>query len=156
MGQTGETSDATRAVPAALTPEQWRDLDYRQSARALDGWREQKPERRQEDDTTQYVAQMGITYDGCVTLMSRAHERVEAPPPARHALAALALYRQPYGFTHDDARALRQAADVLGPAPPGAGGPAAPETAERLRDIAARLTALLPPAGDAAERSSAR
>jgi hypothetical protein len=129
MGDTGG------AVPAALGTEEWRDLDYRQSARALDTWSERKPERRRADDPTQYVAQMGITYDGCVTLMSRAHERVEVPPLARAALAALALHGQPFGFTHDDVRALRRLAD----------GPS--EAARRLRDIAARLEALLPPAG---------
>ena len=137
-------SDAAPAIPSALTPEQWRALDYRQPARALDAWREQKPERRSADDPTQYIAQMGITYDGCVTLMSRAHERVEVPPPARHALAALALYGQPFGFTHDHVRALRQVADGL-ETPPPAAGPATLGTAECLRDVAARLGALLPP-----------
>src|SRR5918911_1704262 len=110
----GEMSDAAGAVPAALTPDEWRELDSRQAARALDAWREQKPERRPADDPTQYVAQMGITYDGCVTLMSRAHERVEVPPPARHALAALALHAQPFGFTRDDVSALRRVVEESG------------------------------------------
>src|SRR5919202_1198749 len=139
MNDAARANGAARAIGPALTPEQWQELDYRQPARALDAWREQKPERRSADDPTQYVAQMGITYDACVTLMSRAHERVDVPPPARHALAALALHGQPFGFTDDDARALRQAADALAPVD----SRAASEVVSRLRDLAARLAALL-------------
>ena len=130
-------NDQPSGGSAALTPDQWQDLDYRQPARAIDSWRETKPERRDTDDSTQYVAQMGITYDGCVTLMSRAHERVEVPPPARHALAALALHAQPFGFTHEDVRAVRRVVEES--------GALSSSTRERLRDLAARLAALLPP-----------
>lgn len=138
-------SDRADAIPAALTPEQWQELDYRQPPRVLDTWDERKPERRPDDDPTQYLAQMGITYDGRVTLMSRAHERVEVPPPARPALAALALHGQPFGFTHDDVRTLRELADRLGASAP-AGLPAPSDAARRLRDLGDRLAALLPPA----------
>jgi hypothetical protein len=131
-------SDPPSEIPAALTSEQWQDLDYRQSAQVLDEWSREKPERRDTDDPTQYVAQMGITYDECVTLMSRAHERVEVPPPARRALAALALHAQPFGFTHEDVSALRRVLEE-------SGAPSS-RTGERLRDLAARLAALLPPA----------
>jgi hypothetical protein len=130
-------SDRPHEISAALTAEQWQDLDYRQSAKAIDSWSAEKPERRDSDDPTQYVAQMGITYDGCVTLMSRAHERVEVPPPARQALAALALHAQSFGFTHDDVSALRRVIEESGAAPS--------DTGERLRGLAARLAALLPP-----------
>ncbi|HEU4642539.1 MAG TPA: hypothetical protein VFS44_08800 [Gemmatimonadaceae bacterium] len=132
-------SDRAREIPAALTPEQWQDVDYRQSASAIDAWAKGKAERRQSDDATEYVAQMGITYDDCVTLMSRAHDRVAVPPPARHALAALAMHRQPFGVTEQDVSALRQAADEV--------AEHTPDAAARLRDLAARLASLLPPAG---------
>ncbi|HEU4563516.1 MAG TPA: hypothetical protein VFS05_02665 [Gemmatimonadaceae bacterium] len=128
----------------ALTPEQWRDLDYRQPARVIDAWRAEKPERRPADEPTQYIAQMGITYDGCVTLMSRAHDRVDVPPPARHALAALALHGQPFAPTPDDVRVLRETAELM-EHPPSAGA-AVGERGARLRDLAERLAALLPPA----------
>lgn len=131
-------SDSAREIPAALTPEQWQDVDYRQSASAIDAWAKGKPERRERDDATEYVAQMGITYDDCVTLMSRAHDRVTVPPPARHALAALAMHGQPFGITTEDVRALRRAADDV--------AERTPDDAARLRDLAARFASLLPPA----------
>lgn len=52
----------------------------------------------------------------------------------RHALAALALHGQPYGFTRDDVRSLRAAAEMLG------------GVSERsLLSVASRVAALLPP-----------
>lgn len=138
-------SDRMREISPALSGEQWRDLDYRQSASAIDGWSKQKAERRPSDDATEYVAQMGITYDDCVTLMSRAHDRVSVPPPARHALAALTLHGQPFGVTADDVSALQLAAGEL--------ASSSPETGARLRDLAVRLAALIPPAAPRDSRS---
>jgi hypothetical protein len=120
---------------AALTPEQWTERDYRQPASELDRWANQKGERRQEDDSTEYVAKLGISYDDCVVIMSRAHERVLVPPPARAALAAFALAGQPHGFTRHDAELLYQASEQSGD----------PRTREALRGLADRLDALLPP-----------
>lgn len=137
-------TDTASPILTALSPEQWQDLEYRQPPRALDAWYGQKPERRPADDPTQYVAQMGITYDACVTLMNRAHERVDVPPPARPALAALALHGQPSGFTPDDVRALRQLADGLETRSSTAGA-VSPEASSRLRALADRIAALLPP-----------
>ncbi len=61
-------------------------------------------------------------------------------PKLRHALAALALHGQPFGFTHADVEALDSAAGMIAwewddehP------------TALALRDLATRLAALLPP-----------
>lgn len=57
----------------------------------------------------------------------------------RHALAALCLYQQSFGFDHDDAEFLKLVAaqvDVLR---------LGPEKSTVLRDIAARIAALLPP-----------
>lgn len=120
----------------ALAPEQWEARDYRQPARELDAWAASKPARRPDDDPTEYVAKLGLSDDDCVILMSRAHDRVLVPPPARAALAAFALAGQPFGFTRDDVAALRRAAGALGP-PDGAA----------LAGLADRLEALLPPAG---------
>lgn len=79
-------------------------------------------------DTADYVSLHQI---------SRSSEwRVEIePPPARHALAALCLYGQPFGFTRADLEAL---ADVL--RQPLARGTAAP-----LVGLSHRIAALLPP-----------
>ena len=139
-------TDPTSEVSPALTPEQWEARDYRQVARDLDVWDEQKPERRDADDPTQYVAKIALTYDGCVAMMSRAHEWVSVPPPARRALAALALHEQPFGFTHEDVDRLHRAADAL-QAPTGSAAQRGTEAraADVLRSVAARIAALLPP-----------
>jgi hypothetical protein len=121
---------------AALAPEQWADRDYRQPARAVDAWAKDKPERRAEDDPTEYVAKLGLSYDNCVIVMNRAHDRVLVPPPARAALAAFGLAAQPFGFTMADVALVRQAAELAGANPTGAA----------LHGIADRLAALAPPA----------
>ena len=68
-------------------------------------------------------------------------------PPDRHALAALALHGQPFGFSRDDAEILR-AWSKLWDYPirdseleRRFGG-----VADKLRDLADRIAALLPPA----------
>jgi hypothetical protein len=125
---------AINAQPA-LTPEQWEAKDYRQPARDLDRWSEAQPGARGED-TTEYVSKLGLSDSGSVIVMSRAHDRVMVPPPARAALAAFALAEQPFGFTASDVRLLLRAADRAADAAAQA----------ELRGLAGRLQALLPPA----------
>jgi hypothetical protein len=120
---------------AALTPEQWTARDYRQPANELDRWAGQKREQRPEDDSTEYVAKLGLSYDDCVVVMSRAHERVLVPPPARAALGAFALAGLPFGFTREDAALVRRAADRSEDR----------NAREALHNLAERLEALLPP-----------
>lgn len=124
----------------ALTREQWDARDYRQAARELDQWRKDKPER-QSADPTEYVAKLGLSQDGCVIVMNRAHDRVLVPPPARPALAAFALAEQPFGFTQEDVAAVHRATEMAQEV----------GTARTLRDLEARLQALVPPPPD--ERS---
>jgi hypothetical protein len=124
----------TESSPA-LTPEQWEAKDYRQSARLLDDWAKEQQDRLREDDSTEYVAKLGLSEDGCVVAMSRAHERVVVPPPARAVLAAFALWGQSFGFTREDVAALERAAEVLGD----------DRVAASLRSVASRIGALLPP-----------
>ena len=93
----------------ALTPDQWVARDYRQSARDLDGWAKSNPAAR-EDDSTEYVAKLGLNQAGSVVVMNRAHDRVLVPPPTRAALAAFALADQPFGFTPADLEVLGIAA----------------------------------------------
>jgi hypothetical protein len=120
-------------VLSALTPEQWDARDYRQAAREIDNWANQVS--RQGEDSTEYVAKVGLNESGCVIVMSRSHDRVLVPPPARAALGAFALAGQPFGFTHADVAALRAAAEASQD-----GGLAA-----ALRDLAARVQVLVPP-----------
>jgi len=121
-------------IPPALTPEQWEARDYRQAARELDTWAK-KAEQQSADDSTEYVAKLGLNANGSVILMNRAHDRVLVPPPARAALAAFALAEQPFGFTPEDVVALRAAAETAEDA----------GIARSLRSLATRLEALLPP-----------
>jgi hypothetical protein len=123
---------ATNENRPALTPEQWEARDYRQAARELDDWAKQTGAR---DDSTEYVAKLGLNENGSVILMNRAHDRVLVPPPARAVLAAFALAEQPFGFTRADIAAARAAADAAQD----------PKTADVLRGLAARLGALVPP-----------
>jgi hypothetical protein len=121
-------------IPPALTPEQWEARDYRQAAGELDTWAK-KAEQQSADDSTEYVAKLGLNANGSVIVMSRAHDRVLVPPPARAALAAFALAEQPFGFTREDVLALRAAAETAEDA----------GIARSLRSLATRLEALLPP-----------
>lgn len=63
-------------------------------------------------------------------------------PKLRHALAALALHGQPFGFTHADVALVR---DCVGMEWGLATREQARETERRLLDLVARLAALLPP-----------
>jgi hypothetical protein len=94
-------------VPA-LTPEQWEARDYRQSGRDLDSWAQTQGTR---EDTTEYVAKLGLSESGSVIAMNRSHDRVLIPPPARAALAAFALAELPFGFTNADVQAVLEAAE---------------------------------------------
>jgi len=117
----------------APTPEQWQARDYRQSARDLDAWAKDHAAAR-DDDTTEYVAKLGLNPAGSVVAMNRAHDQVLIPPPARAPLAAFALADQPFGFTLADVELVEHAADQRGDEPAAAG----------LRDLARRIKDLLP------------
>ena len=118
---------------AVLTPEQWEARDYRQAARELDSWA--RNARVQGHDSTEYVAKLGLDESGSVIVMNRAHDRVLVPPPARAILAAFALVELPSAFTASDAEVLeRAAADTEDGS-----------VATALRDLRARVQALLPP-----------
>jgi hypothetical protein len=118
----------------ALTPEQWEARDYRQSARDLDQWAKSQSGAHQED-TTEYVAKLGLNPADSVVVMNRAHDRVLIPPPARAALAAFALSEQPFGFTPADVELVRRAAEQINDQ----------QTAAALQDLGQRIHGLLPP-----------
>jgi hypothetical protein len=125
----------------ALTPEQWEARDYRQSARVLDQWANGQVGKAREDDATEYVAKIGLSDTGSLILMNRAHDQVVVPPPARAALAAFALWEQPFGFTQEHLVALRDALDPV--------TASAKSAAPVLRDLADRIAVLLPAASAA-------
>jgi EmrB/QacA subfamily drug resistance transporter len=131
-----EGSTMANETSPALTPEQWESRDYRQGAAEVDNWAAARRKRPPQDDATEYVAKLGLREDAAVVAMSRAHDRVVVPPPARPALAAYALADQPFGFSQSDVELLRRAAS-LDPDEAVAGG---------LQDLARRIAALLPPA----------
>ena len=120
----------------ALKPEQWEARDYRQSARELDSWAKARLGQAREEDATEYVAKLGLDDNGSVIVMNRAHDRVLVPPPARAALAAFALAKQPFGFTQADVEAVRRAGEL---SEDGRGRAV-------LRHLGERIQALLPPA----------
>jgi len=123
-------------VGPALTPEQWDARDYSQSARDLDRWAKENAGSTRDDDATEYVAKVGLNAQGHVVVMNRAHDQVLVPPPARLALAALALADLPGGFTHADVAVLHAAAAAT-----------ADSTARTaIRSVAERVQALAPPA----------
>jgi len=141
--------NAKGAVPSALTPEQWETRDYRQRAADIDAWAKGSTDRQATDDATEFAAKLGLTTGGdCVIVMSRAHETVLVPPPARHALAALALHGQPYGFTPEDLTQLRRAAEwAASSARAGGASDSARDAAAVIQRVATLVAALLPPDG---------
>jgi hypothetical protein len=120
---------------SALTPEQWEARDYRQAARDLDHWAQSHPGASGED-STEYVAKLGLSPGGSVVAMNRSHDRVLIPPPARAPLAAFALAEQPFGFTAADVELVRSAA----------AGTEDQSAAAALRDLGQRIQDLLPTA----------
>ena len=121
-------------VPA-LKPEQWEAGDYRQAARDLDHWAQSHPGAH-EEDSTEYVAKLGLSHSGSVIVMNRAHDRVLIPPPARAPLAAFALAEQPFGFTSADVELVQSAATRTEDQ----------SAAAALRDLGQRIQDLLPTA----------
>ena len=119
----------------ALTPEQWEARDYRQSARTLDDWAKSHSGAH-EEDSTEYVAKLGLSPTGSVVVMNRGHDRVLIPPPARAPLAAFALAEQSFGFTPADVELVQRAAARTEDQ----------QAATALRDLGQRIQDLLPAA----------
>ena len=110
-------TDTDRRTDPALTPDEWEQWQTGQ----------------------RFI--FSATEDRGVTMLNRTgieHAR-------RQGLAALALYQQPFGFTHDDVRGLRQSAQycrVQSMTDPSGQHLASAEWFDRLAD---RIAALLPP-----------
>lgn len=118
-------------IPPAMTPEEWaaKRISYGNGLVA------------NEQDCAGYGYHVDgdgdlyyeIGYEGC--------DRTEGID-RRHAMAALALYGQPFGFTHEDVDGLREVAGWLMDINY---HDADPEGAALCRSLADRIIALLPP-----------
>jgi hypothetical protein len=104
-------------VKAALTPEEWESKSYEHGFSAA----------RIEDGELRVTDSPGTHY-------------IQFGSEDRHALAALALYEQPFGFTWDDLIAMYAAIRAAERA-----GPYGDDLANVLRPIRDKIAALLPP-----------
>jgi hypothetical protein len=118
------TDDLTPQVTPALTPEEWGATGY-----SRDGIGAASVERG-------HVTVHDWRVDGPF-----GEEIVGLAPPECHAVAALCLHNQPFGFTQDDVELINEAAgfhDSLT-------YHSFPEEAVKYRALASRIAALLPP-----------
>jgi len=111
-------------VRDALTAEEWRG--------ANGGW------VRRSDCEYEWDASDDQARHGFAILARCGAVQIEHPSD-RHALAALALHGQPFGFTHADVGALRRCYEADWQGVP------SPNDGDVLLSIAARIAALLPP-----------
>ena len=117
-------------IKPALTAEEWR-LGVKSSSENLEA---------------QQLRSVFITREASVSLTVVApwggdSERITVGEDMRHALAALALYGQPFGFTREDVEILRQMPTYIR----GLGLGGHPDGAARfIAGLAARIAALLP------------
>lgn len=130
----------TNEVGPALTPEEW---EKREAVRG---------QQRYWLDTP-YGGTLGV---GILSEDAEDNETVTAPE-GRHLVAALCLYQQPFGFTHEDVRLLEQFAALAENAArwtEGGDVVSAQDTiiaaqqrsdAASLTRLASRIAALLPP-----------
>lgn len=113
-------------IPPALSPEEWAKRQI-----AAKGWLAYIVS---EEDAPDEVGQLGITSSG--------HDGESFEGRARHAIAALALHGQPFGFKPQDKIFLREMADIV------EDSSSRSDVAATLRDLAARIEALLPPSDE--------
>ena len=126
--------DTEPTIPPALTPEEWARPHH--FIQCYDSWGDGVDRR-----TGVGEINAGPKY---LTLTSHQHSEIADfnAPTDRHALAALALYQQPFGFTHDLLESLRIVEweySNYSPAPDKA------KHAAALRTAAAIVASLLPP-----------
>lgn len=115
-------------IQPALTPEQW---DKREKEHKIDGpWWEWRVVSAKNG---------GLYIGGSSAYESRGDYDASVPEEDRHAVAALALYGQPFGFTHADVKFLSE--EAWGFLDEGAIN----HRRRVMLDIANRIYALLPP-----------
>lgn len=120
----------TDAISPALSAEEWRD---RSAVRGVLVLRKHASELM--------VDGGGASYAGAPSVV------MSDDPYWQHALAALALHGQPFGFTHAHAKALRDVLDEVDFDGMDLAYWAGKERAALLREAAAVIEALLPPNG---------
>jgi hypothetical protein len=106
-------------IEPALTPEQWADM---------------------QKGRTGPLREPTGSRPGFVT----AH--ASGKPAGKHGTAALLLYRQPFGFTHEDVLMLQEHAEEMHRAiSAGSDGEMLSEAGVEMEQLAERIAALLPP-----------
>lgn len=140
MGESREGQRVDRGVwdgSPALSPEEWGQM--------LFSW--EAPDKDEDGRPAGQVYATGILGGPAVgvvveslTADDQTDQLVDVPPVAYHALAALALHDQPFGFTQEDVDVLAMAGDEGF-----AGYISDGDHYAHLRSIAARIAALLPP-----------
>jgi hypothetical protein len=116
-------SEQTKKQPA-LTPEEWRDTG------AGHDWR-------------------AVTIEGGEVAVHGEMQTISVPSELRHALAALALHGQPFGFTHEMVDALE---DALATSVDSYAGTGLHDTSHAAAALAiTNLRSLLPPRENAGE-----
>jgi hypothetical protein len=95
------------------------------------------------EEWIQYGADLHVMRDLAAGRRPWGFQRRLTPVQKLHAVAAMALYGQPFGFTHDDLRLLRTDPQAHAPA----GWIGISDRAHRLENLAQRIAALLPPEG---------
>lgn len=113
------------AIAPALSAEEWEKAKDARFAWRMFGWDDGAGAILHDD------GRLEVNWDGAVY-----DQEMQCVTTSRHALAALALHGQPFGFTREDVRFLRDV-DVF----------AFTEDAQMAQSIAARIAALLPPEG---------
>jgi len=99
-------------VEPALTPAEWRSR-HTQGRNRFEAW---------------------ISYDGREVVLHQGHPGAQTPAD-RHALAALCLHGQDFGFTWEDVDRVRDVARIMD----------TPEMIDWAHSVADRIAALLPP-----------
>ena len=132
--------DTTEQIKPALTAEEWALWVQHRRAGKDSGWFDSRLSEREEmrlfvderDGVFRVNGDWGVSDAGPQGI------NIEE----RHALAALALHGQPFGFTPDDLNTLYLAAEAIEVT-----GPIIPSAAivDRLARLADRINALLPP-----------
>ncbi len=135
--------EAAQEVKPALTPEEWARTEKQEDRTVIVHMKPAlTPDEWAGGETAWPIVALQTTKDGPVRvwdgITEAESESVEVPDKYRHALAALCLHDQLFGFTREDVEWLRlmvlDMKDLRAPA-----------NARKSADLADRIEALLPP-----------
>lgn len=110
-------------------------------ALAASEWKERRASRPGEDDGVHVVVAPYVEDRHRGLVVSAHYSNASVHDDLRHALAALCLHDQPFGFTWEDVDALREALSCSGTV-------SSPDDLPRAETTVDRIEALLPPRTD--------